>query len=396
LTTSLEPDRIFTLDLIRGVAVMGILAMNIVGFTLPESAYSNPLSYGIHGAADRWSWLLDFLLVDGKMRGLFSFLFGASMLLVIQRADAAGQPSERIHFARMAWLLVFGLLHFYLIWWGDILSLYAIVGMVAWFFIYQSPAALLRRGLLLVLAQTIVELTTAQPPASDPITIANSLNLYRSGFADIAAHRLGNDLLYPLASVGNFGWETLGYMLFGMAALKAGFLSGNWPRRRYAQIAVFGLGIGLPIYAVLAVAQINSDFSADSVRYWNFAATTLVRPPMILAYAALIILLGSGRGALTRRIAAAGRAAFTNYLGTSLIMTFLFYGWGLGWFGTLGRAQLWLVVLPMWALMLLWSKPWLDRFRYGPFEWLWRSLARGKPQPMRIWVVDQPTGGALP
>src|SRR2546426_4841590 len=116
-----ESARIFTLDLIRGVAVMGILAINITGFALPESAYSNPLSYGIHGAADRWSWLLGFLLVDGKMRGLFSFLFGASMLLVIQRADAAGQPSERIHFARMAWLLVFGLLHFYLIWWGDIL-----------------------------------------------------------------------------------------------------------------------------------------------------------------------------------------------------------------------------------------------------------------------------------
>ena len=185
-------------------------------------------------------------------------------------------------------------------------------------------------------------------------------------------------------------------MLFGMAALKAGFLSGNWPLRRYAQMAVFGLGIGLPIYAVLAVAQINSDFSADSIRYWNFAATTLVRPPMILAYAASIILLGRACGTLTRRIAAAGRAAFTNYLGTSLIMTFLFYGWGLGWFGTLGRAQLWLVVLPMWALMLLWSKPWLDRFCYGPFEWLWRSLARGKPQPMRKWVVDQSKGRALP
>ena len=377
-----ESARIFTLDLIRGVAVMGILAMNIVGFALPESAYSNPLSYGIYGPADRWSWLLGFLLVDGKMRGLFSFLFGASMLLIIQRADAAGQPSERVHFARMLWLLVFGLVHFYLIWWGDILSLYAVIGMFASFYVYQPSATLLRWGVLLVLAQALVELTAGQPPASDPITISSSLNLYRSGFAHIAAHRLGDDLLYPLANIGTYGWETLGYMLFGMAALKTGFLSGEWPRRRYKQIALFGFGIGLPIYALLAVEQISSGFSPDSIRYWNFAATTLVRPPTILAYAALIILLGSGRGVLARRIAAAGRAAFTNYLGTSLIMTFLFYGWGLGRFGTLGRAQLWLVVLPMWALMLLWSKPWLERFRYGPFEWLWRSMARGEPQPM--------------
>jgi uncharacterized protein len=83
------------------------------------------------------------------------------------------------------------------------------------------------------------------------------------------------------------------------------------------------------------------------------------------------------------RIAAAGRAAFTNYLGTSILMTTLFYGYGFGLFGTLGRAELWLVVLAAWALMLAWSKPWLDRFAYGPFEWLWRTLARGRVQPLR-------------
>jgi uncharacterized protein len=381
VNTNSDTSRIFTLDLIRGVAVMGILAMNILGFAMPEPTYSNPLAFGMYGAADRWSWLLGFLLVDGKMRGLFSFLFGASMLLIIERADAGGQRSERIHFARMAWLLVFGLLHFYLIWWGDILTLYAVMGMLAWFFVYQPPAGLLRWGILLLFAQAAVELASI-PPSSDPVAIAASLNLYHGGFADIAAHRLGDDLFYPLINIATFGWETLGYMLFGMAALKTGFLSGTWSRRSYARVAAFGFAIGLPIYGLLAAVQIGSGFSTDSIRIWNFTATTLVRPLMILAYAALIILLCSSRGAFVRRIAAAGRAAFTNYLGTSLIMTFLFYGWGLGWFGTFGRAQLWLVVLPMWALMLLWSKPWLDRFRYGPFEWLWRSLARGRPQPM--------------
>ena len=104
---------------------------------------------------------------------------------------------------------------------------------------------------------------------------------------------------------------------------------------------------------------------------------------MVVAIAALIILLTRRGGALVERIAAAGRAAFTNYLGTSILMTALFYGWGLGLYGTLSRIELWMPVVAMWALMLLWSKPWLDRFRYGPFEWLWRSLARGRLEPMR-------------
>jgi uncharacterized protein len=113
------------------------------------------------------------------------------------------------------------------------------------------------------------------------------------------------------------------------------------------------------------------------------AATVPFRPLMVVATAALIILLSRRGGALVARIAAAGRTAFTNYLGTSILMTALFYGYGGGLYGSLSRAELWIPVLAMWALMLLWSKPWLDRFDYGPLEWLWRSLSRGAVQPMR-------------
>jgi uncharacterized protein len=113
------------------------------------------------------------------------------------------------------------------------------------------------------------------------------------------------------------------------------------------------------------------------------AATVPFRPLMVVAYTALIILATRRGGWLVERIADAGRAAFTNYLGTSILMTALFYGWGLGLYGSLGRAELWLVVIAMWAVMLAWSKPWLDRFTYGPFEWAWRSLARWEVQPMR-------------
>ena len=134
--------------------------------------------------------------------------------------------------------------------------------------------------------------------------------------------------------------------------------------------------------AYILVAFIAAGRFAVPLLMMAMAATVLFRPLMVVAIAALVILATRRGGKLVDRIAAAGRAAFTNYLGTSLVMTFLFYGYGLGWFGTLSRAQLWLVVLPMWVLMLAWSKPWLDRFQYGPFEWLWRSLSRWEMQPM--------------
>lgn len=172
-------------------------------------------------------------------------------------------------------------------------------------------------------------------------------------------------------------------MLFGMAGLTSGFLTGAWSDRAYARAAAIGFGIGVPAYALFAWLILRAHFDAPMLLAFGLAAPVLARPAMIVAIAALVILLTRRGGALVERIAAAGRAAFSNYLGTSLLMTGLFYGWGFGLFGTLSRAQLWLPVVATWALILLWSKPWLDRFNYGPFEWLWRSLARRRLQPMR-------------
>ncbi len=404
-------DRIATLDIVRGVAVMGILAMNVVAFALPFPAYLNPVAYGAESAADLWSWYGSFILVDGKMRGLFSFLFGASVLLVLQRAEAAGASPERVHFRRMAWLWVFGLLHFYLVWFGDILSLYAPLGMLAWFLADRPPAALVRIGAVFVLIQFLLFAAfaymffPAQAAASAPDAsaatvaawramssqfailsgpaLAADLALYRGDYAGILTHRIVDQGTDPFTVLFLFGWETFGYLLFGMAALKSGFLAGAWDDRRYRRIAAWGFAIGIPVYALVGGLVWRAGFGVPELVAGSLAATVLVRPVMIVATAALIILATRRGGPLVKRIAAAGRAAFTNYLGTSLIMTGLFYGYGLGWYGTLSRAELWLVVLPMWALMLLWSKPWLDRFRHGPFEWLWRSLARWEWQTLR-------------
>jgi uncharacterized protein len=404
-------ERIATLDIVRGVAIMGILAMNIVAFAMPDAAYLNPTAYGTKGPADLASWTFSFLFVDGRMRGLFSFLFGASMLLVIEKAEAGGRDPAMVHYARMLWLLVFGLIHFYLIWWGDILSLYAPVGMVAYAFRRASPRTMIlwAVGLLLVQFAIFASLAfrfhhmaeLAAAPRPSPATLAEWADMkegigrytpaqlhdilarYRGSYGGIVRHMLNEELFDPIRGLAFFGWETLAYFLLGMAAFRTGFLTGAWSGARYGKVMLVGFGIGVPAYALLAWLQFRGDFAVPDIMAYGLAATVPFRPLMIGATAALVIVLTRRGGALVERIAAAGRAAFTNYLGTSLQMTTVFYGYGLGLFGHLTRIQLWIPVVLTWALILLWSKPWLDRFRYGPFEWLWRSLARWEVQPMR-------------
>lgn len=403
-------DRITTLDVIRGVAVMGILLLNIVAFGMPEAAYFNPRAYGGDTGIDLGVYLINFVLFDGKMRGLFSFLFGASTLLVIERAEARGASAARVHYARMLWLLVFGLVHLYLIWWGDILHHYALVGLLL-FFVRDWPVRrLIAVAIGLIAAEMLVigglplsvaarEAAAARPHATAkdiarrqsmedsfgkpaPDAIAKELRAYRGSYADTVAARTEDGPGPVIGTLMFVGLETLAYMLFGMAMLKAGMLRGEWPVERYRRWLVIGFGIGIPAYVAIAGYLVASGFTAFSVALGVITLPTLFRPFMIIGWASLIALLARTRGALVDRIAAAGRMAFTNYLMTSLICSTIFYGYGLGLFGYLGRAQLYLVVFGMWALMLLWSKPWLDRFRYGPFEWLWRSLSRGRLQPM--------------
>ena len=409
--TVTDTARIATLDIVRGVAVMGILAMNIVDFAMPTQAYMNPAAYGTHSTADLAAWIFAFIFIDGKMRGLFSLLFGASMLLVIEGAEAKGENATAIHYRRMLWLGAIGLLHYYLIWHGDILFGYAVAGMVAAFFYQKSPQALIVWGVGFVVVQFalfaaisasffIAEAEAAKPGRSAEALaawqdiernfgrpgraeIAKAPALFRGSYAGLLEHRVTVQVFPPAQGLFLFRWETIGYMLFGMAALKTGFLRGTWARNAYARTAAVGFGLGIPVYALLAWLMIRADFHAATLFALWGAATVPMRPAMILATAALIILATRHRGALVARIAAAGRTAFTNYLGTSILMTTLFFGYGFGLFGHFGRAALWLVIIPAWALMLLWSKPWLDHFRYGPLEWAWRSLARGALQPMR-------------
>ncbi len=403
-------NRIVTLDVIRGIAVMGIFSVNVIAFAMIFPAYMNPAAMGLEGEADLVTWFANFILIDGKMRSLFSMLFGASMLLVIDRAIASGQSGASVHYRRMIVLAIIGLLHFYFIWFGDILFLYAMIGMVA--YLFRKKAA---RGLLIwsagffilnaaMMAASSAYFRNAQTEATtadatqEEITewkkagawgqqseekTARDIAIHRGSAVERAKHMLTDRAAEPFGSLIFFGPETLALMLLGMAGYKSGYLTGQWSDRGYRNVAIWTLSIGAIASAVIAFTTWRSNFDLPTV-FFNLVVTQLpFRIAMALGYAALIILLFRERSWIRDRFAAVGRAAFTNYLGTSIIAALIFYGDGLGLYARLSRFEAWLVVPLVWLLMLAWSKPWLDRFQYGPFEWLWRSLARGKIQPMR-------------
>ena len=404
------PPRILSLDVIRGVAVMGIFSVNVVAFAMIFPAYFNPGAYGGTTGADFAMWLANYVVIDGKMRTLFSMLFGASMLLVIDRAAIAGRSEARTHYARMFVLLLFGLFHFYFIWHGDILALYALTGMVAFAFRNCATKTMLIWAGCLMLASTLMfgglgyqmraldlaahapgatatqvkewnEIISfaAQPAAKS----AEETRLAQGTVVERATESLTKRRWEPFEAVMAFGVPTLALMLFGMAGYRSGFLTGEWTDARYRRIAIWTLALGGLVTLALGLWVASSNFYIPLIFFAFIGIGEPIQLAMAAGYAALIILLARRGGPLIDRVAAVGRAAFTNYLGTSVIAALIFFGDGLGLFGKVSRFEAWLVVPLVWAIMLLWSKPWLDRFRYGPLEWAWRSLARLKIEPMR-------------
>ena len=416
METTTAKDRIVTLDVTRGIAVMGIFSVNVVGMAMIQIAYFYPPAFGFESLGDRIMWLFNFMFVDGKLRGLFSIMFGASALLVMDAARKAGRNPWKTHYARMIVLLGIGFLHFFVLWWGDILTHYAAVGMVVVLLSKLRARFLLALSILsfavfaapgvYFFQKEAAEFRLSQQPDA-PAEIRKKWEERRKGLkpgakeiaeddaahASIPAHfksAAANGWQQPL-DLGPLWLETIGFMLLGMAGYKSGFLTGQWSDRRYRQVAIAALGGGLAVYAVLAAWIWSTNFAPLEFFGANRIYSPPFRPIMAMGYAAFFILLFRNRSAVRDRLAAVGRTAFSNYLGCTLIGTLLFYGFGFDLYARLSRGEAWLIVPPVWALMLLWSKWWLDRFQYGPFEWLWRSLSRMKLQPMRKIA---PTAGA--
>ncbi len=393
-------DRINSLDVLRGFAVLGILVMNIQIFAMPSATYLNPTVWGSLSGVDGAVWYLSHLFTDQKMMALFSMLFGAGIILFTERATAQGKSAVGYHYRRNFWLLLFGAAHAYLLWYGDVLFLYAICAFALYPLRNWRPRRLIIVGIIFLSISSIVYLLTGfalpslpeevlveaiQPSWNPPAAqLAEEIAAYQGGWSQQMSNRVPVTLEMHTFVYLIWGfWRAAGMMLLGMALYKLGILSARADNRVYWRFLAVGVLLGLPI--IMIGIQWNfanawgpaSMFLGSQFNYW---ASILVS----MAYmASLILLLKHNRMSwLTQRLAAVGRMAFSNYIMHTLICGFIFYGHGLGQFGQIDRSGQIVIVFGIWILQLLVSPMWLRHFRFGPLEWLWRSLTYWRFQPM--------------
>jgi len=415
-----EAQRIESLDVLRGVALLGILLLNIVGFGLISSAYSMP-SEAMTGTADLIAWSSVELFAEGAMRGLFSILFGAGVVLFVGGADGRGAG---VHFKRNFWLLAFGLFDAYLLLWnGDILINYALAGALLYFVRDVKAGRLLATAIVLFVGLsafygvTNLALSTTQQAALqveqaddvdslDARTVAAAQQWQDfSGDFILSAEQKEQELAARQGSYGSalawnakktnemltfvlplyLFWDALVMMLLGMALYKYGVLQGLRSPAFYKKLMWSGFSVGLLVNAGEVYRAVDSDFALLSVFAQMQATYHIGRLGMALGYIGLLLLLlnSSFLTGLRSRLASVGRMALTNYLMHSFIALILFTGAGFALVGELTRAQLYFVVIAIWVLQLWLSPLWLTHFRFGPVEWLWRVLTYGKLMPIR-------------
>lgn len=378
-------NRIVAIDGLRGFAVLGILIMNIQVFGLPHAAYFNPTAIPA-SANDHLVFDLIYLFADTKFMTLFSLLFGSSLALL---TETQGSNGQRYIVRRHLWLAVFGFLHAYFLWAGDVLLVYAacaflIMGLRHWTPSRQiALAAVLLTVPLAMLALGFLYTDATQEAQWQPNTqaIAQEINAMRSSWWQQTPVRIEAALemhleLFPFFLV----WRVTGLMLLGLACYRLGITTAKRTATFYQRMIVIGFLVGLPLTAA------GLWFNDKLQWHYPFAATIGQMPSyigslfMAAAYAAIIMQWCQHWPAnvVMRWLAYAGRMALSLYLMQTLIATTLFNGHGLGWFGQFSRIELLLACVIILLFQLVFARVWLSHFRYGPFEWLWRSLSKGQ------------------
>ncbi len=415
-------ERMTPLDTLRGFALLGILLMNIVGFAFYHQAYDNPTAAGGSTGINLWLWFLLHVVAEGKMRCLFSLVFGASAILLTSRMEGRPDAAD-IYYRRTLWLLLFGIVHSFLLWQGEILYPYAICSFALYPFRKLKPRGLIAlAAVLVVYCGTVYSIqawstqgkieegkaAVAKAERGGKLTdeetdariewekLVKERNPGPEALEKDAAEWRGNPLQVIKARGAvvlmwnSIPWyhawnmDVLSMMLLGMALMKLGILGGGKPAGFYAALAVAGYGVGLPLHAFNGWAIIQSNFNPVTQGYAG-AVYDLGRLAVACGHVGFLLLLckaGTFRW-LTDRLAAVGQMALTNYLIHSVVCAFLFTGYGLGLYGKLERYQVYYVVLALWIFQLILSPIWLRRFRFGPAEWCWRSLTYWQRQPMR-------------
>ena len=409
------------MDVVRGVALLGILLMNITGFGLPH-AYSDPTNYG---GATGWNyrvWWIDSMFFEGTMRGMFSLLFGAGIIVFTSRANTVGVVDA--FFRRLLWLLLFGVIHAYLLLWhGEILYPYALIGMIAFSFRHWKPKYLVIGAVFLMLCSTslaikdYVKYDRAHSKAmmveekkkkSLPLVKEDSVSLNKweeivkeykpdtqkiqeqikenqKGYFSIVWYKATMiQFIQTFVMYRYFFWDIFAMMLLGMAFFKTGILKAEKTKSFYAVMLLGGYAIGLlvnyweanhitkNVFSVMSISR--SEITYDAGRLFM----TIGHIGLVMLFIKFNIL-----GFLRKALEAVGKMAFSNYIMQSIICNTIFLGFGFGLYGKLQRYELYYIVAGVWVLQLILSPIWLTYFRFGPLEWAWRSLTYWKRQPFK-------------
>ncbi|GAM98672.1 inner membrane protein [alpha proteobacterium U9-1i] len=389
-----DRDRIPSLDVIRGFAVLGILIVNAAYFAAPWQTAINPALPPLAVTDDTlWAWLAMHVFFEAKCITLFSLLFGASIYLVGGERD--DDVRGRVLRRRLLWMVLFGLIHGALIWSGDILLTYALAGLLVSFARSWPPRQLMVSGLSIYAItflldalggaslsglggddlREIIESYWSPPPEE----LARAIVAYQAGA--LSALRENFSTWIDFVSFGLVGLiaQTGALMLIGLALFKWGFLSGRAPIWLYVLMLVLGAA-AFAIIAAQALASYAHGFDFTYMHAIGQRANDLAIFGSLFYASLFILLVKTGARFITAPLAAVGRMAFTNYIAQSLIMTTIFYGGrGFALFGEVDRPGLWAIVAAIWAVQLVWSPLWLARFKMGPLEWVWRRLSYGAP-----------------
>ena len=395
-------DRLETLDVIRGVAVLGILIMNIQSFAMVQAAYANPMAYGDLTGINFWIYYLSHLFADQKFMTIFSMLFGAGIVLMATNIERRGEDAKNIHRRRMIILAAVGLLHSLLLWWGDILFTYAICGLIAYGGRHKTPKQLFIRAFVLIAicsllmlgigaaistmsAEEMTDFMMLWAPSPEEIQ-AETQNI-QMGWIEQFPHRIALSL-EMMEGIIIYIFRVVGLMYLGMALFKCQFFTKQISALflGITGLIAFAFGLTMTVYGNALNFdnqwQIDGMFTLSQFNYWA---------SILMAYAYMCILnvlCRSAKGASVKKaLANVGKMALTNYLSQTIICSVVFYGWGLGLFGELARAQQFMVVMAVWASLITFSWFWMSKFRFGPFEWLWRSLTYRQKQSLKLAYV---------
>ena len=392
-------ERFESLDVLRGVAVMGIFAINIQAMAWPETMLINPaLNTEYFNEEGRALWAFASTFFQFKFVTIFSALFGAGIVLMV--GEEKPSPRFGLHYRRMFWLLLFGTVHAYLLWFGDILTPYAVAGLIVVLARRWRPRTLLIVGFVLIAIGSLFmaaqfafldympveerDAMIAEMFAPPPEKIQEAINHLRGTFPARLADTAPTALMFQIVQTLFLAPRNIGVMMIGMALYKTGFFTLGWSLSRYVVIGAVAFAIGWigSDYATNNMLAVNFDplnvLNAHIAQYWGSL-------PQAFGYAALVMALCKlpALSLLRFPFAAAGRMALTNYLMCSLFGAILYYGPpGLSLIGTQSYPEMAMMVVSIWLVMLMASPIWLAFFRYGPFEWLWRSLTYWKLQPM--------------